>query len=36
MGHLGDAGGYEPANVYAGEFADNGRFSRPQLRLDLE
>jgi hypothetical protein len=35
MARLGDAGGYEPGNVYAATFGDNARFSRPQLRLDV-
>jgi hypothetical protein len=35
MARLGDAGGYEPGNVYATTFGDNARFSRPQLRLDV-
>ena len=33
MCRLGDRGGYEAANVYAGTFTDNNRFARPQLAL---
>ena len=35
MARLGDAGPYAPGNVYSTTGSDNGRFARPQGRLEL-